>query len=109
MFTWVETIADRAASATRMFPGRAVAKLLRRAGIQAMRGLEWPICQECERLWRDYQRATAEYLHLLGKLRTTANANEEPEALLREVSQAEFKTKQTKDALDHHRKQAGHR
>jgi hypothetical protein len=75
-----------------------------------MAKLDTPMCLECERLWRDYQRATTEYLHLLAKLRAVAApGNQQAETLLREVSAAEFQKKKTKDALDTHQIESGHR
>ncbi len=67
------------------------------------------ICLECERLWRDYQRATNEHLSLLNRLRAGVPGKQSAEAVIREVSAAEFNRKKVKEALDAHHESTGHR
>jgi hypothetical protein len=66
-----------------------------------------PVCLDCERLWRAYQRASTEHFHLIHEL----NRNNLPqtEALLRQISTAEFNRRRAKDELDAHQNETGHR
>lgn len=75
-----------------------------------MRNPATPICEQCERLWRDYQRATNEYLRLLQQLRQSGSAAKgaEAEQVLRRLSAAEFNRKAAQQALDAHREETGH-
>jgi hypothetical protein len=72
--------------------------------------LDTPMCRDCERLWQAYQRATAEHLSLLNRLRLASALTDRTlaEALIQEVSAAEFRKKKAKKSLDAHHSETGH-
>ena len=78
-----------------------------RAGEEATR-ITKPTCKECERLWKDYQRATVEHIRAEGKVHTSIKDIEDFKRAAKNAEEALGYRQLTRAALLVHRLETGH-
>jgi hypothetical protein len=65
-------------------------------------------CEECERLWSNYQRSTDRHKHALNRLKSESPSAGKAAVLIQQVNDADQARKKAKDALESHQLASGH-